>query len=310
MSPASVGNGVYEQRVQALMRNQLFNGNNLFRTLVVGWDRRIKNKNTEVEEELNQKDYLGIGAQIISDQLVGGLIQSNYVTINTAYHIALSAENKSSLSLGLGGTFSQTFLDQSKLNLGSQLYGQLNGLGTTLNTYTFKKFPYTLTANTGIMYMRHDNEHFFQLSANAFLYSVPDVTESVNSTASNMRISGFMNLENIINEYSTYLIHASYNFRLNNGNNDRQILLGASFGFPLSFDYGTVKRLYVGGYYRYEDAFIPTISFMMDRYNIGMSYDIYSNNKTGATIKQNGFEISLSKSFGKKKGDLLKTLFD
>ena len=49
---------------------------------------------------------------------------------------------------------------------------------------------------------------------------------------------------------------------------------------------------------------------MMDSYIFGLSYDIYNNDLSGASLKQNGFELSLSKSFGKKRNEFLRTIFD
>jgi hypothetical protein len=49
---------------------------------------------------------------------------------------------------------------------------------------------------------------------------------------------------------------------------------------------------------------------MMDNYHFGISYDFYNNAISGANLRQNGFEITLSKSFGARRNDFLKTLFD
>ncbi len=48
----------------------------------------------------------------------------------------------------------------------------------------------------------------------------------------------------------------------------------------------------------------------MDDYNLGFSYDIFSNQLSSANLKPSGFEISFSKSFGRKRSYLYKTLFD
>ena len=81
LSPASVGNGVYGQRIQSNFKTQSIGGSNYARNLVVGWDRKYNRNAAE------QANYLGIGAQIISEQLLNGLINTNYITLNTAYHL-------------------------------------------------------------------------------------------------------------------------------------------------------------------------------------------------------------------------------
>jgi hypothetical protein len=88
LSPASVGNGIYQNRVQSNYRSQMLAGNQLYKTIVVGWDGRYKNKNEDVV------NYLGIGGQIISDQVMNGVLQTNYATLNAAYHLFFDEDLK------------------------------------------------------------------------------------------------------------------------------------------------------------------------------------------------------------------------
>jgi hypothetical protein len=54
----------------------------------------------------------------------------------------------------------------------------------------------------------------------------------------------------------------------------------------------------------------PSILLVEDDYNLGFSYDIFSNQLSSANLRPNGFEISFSKSFGRKRNYLYNTLFD
>jgi hypothetical protein len=49
---------------------------------------------------------------------------------------------------------------------------------------------------------------------------------------------------------------------------------------------------------------------MMDNYIFGLSYDINTNGLTADGIRSNSFELTFSKSFGKRKQELMRTLFD
>jgi len=40
LTPASVGNGVFDQRIQSNFRSQSIGGYNFAKTIVVGWDRK------------------------------------------------------------------------------------------------------------------------------------------------------------------------------------------------------------------------------------------------------------------------------
>ncbi len=171
LSPATVGNGNYEQRIQSNLKSQFLDGNNLYRTLVSGWDSRFKNADPE------QKNYFGVGAQVISDQVMAGLLNSNYITLGFAYHLFLDANLQNELSLGLGVTYGQTFLDRSKLRFGEGF--NIDGSYTDGNydyLNSIKSFPQDFYYNTGMLFTRHTEKMFLQggltasfLSACAFL---------------------------------------------------------------------------------------------------------------------------------------------
>ena len=125
-----------------------------------------------------------------------------------------------------------------------------------------------------------------------------------------MRSRLFLNSEIVVSENKTFVLHASYSNRSSNASINQQVLLGGAISLPIAYKFDEIKRLYVGCYYRMKEAIIPTFSIMMDSYIFGVSYDIYNNDLSGASLKQNGFELSLSKSFGKKRNEFLRTIFD
>lgn len=305
LSPASVGGGVYQQRIQGNMRSQMFEGANLSNTIVVGWDTRIKRK---VEDQYN---YFGIGMHLISDKLAGGLLQTNHLTANMAYHLFLDEDNANEIALGLGATFSQANIDKSKL-IFNDSYDPYSGtyIGNSGDLLNLKPFPYKISANTGIMYTRQTTVNFLQVSANAFFYATPDLAITNTNEATKFKAIAYLNYEQVFNESQTFMFHASYNNRVSSGTLSRQITAGGAVSFPLTYEWDQVKRLYVGCMYRAGEAIVPNVSFMLNKYNLGLSYDVFMNNKSGAIIKQNGFEISFSTSFGKRRNEFLKTIFD
>lgn len=303
LSPASVGSGMYEHRIQANLRSQLMNGNSMYKTNVLGWDTRIKNKSLEASN-----NYLAMGLQLMSDQLGGGLLNTTYLTLNTAYHMSLDKENKSNLSVGLGGTLAQTFINKDKLRFGDQFdgMGNFNGAIASKDYANLRPSPLRFAGNVGMLYAYHSEESFFQFSANAFYYGRPDNTYTGINQADGVRIGLFTNIEKYLTEDYTFVIHASYN----NRNQIQQTLVGAAVGIPFLYKYETVNRIYAGCFTRLGDAIIPTISLMMDKYTFGISYDIYSNDLTKSNLKLNGFELSLSTSLGKKRSNLFRTLLN
>ncbi len=304
LSPAAVGTGNYQQRIKSNLRDQFMNGSSMYRTIVAGWDARIKVKSFE-EETTN---YFGIGTQIMSDQVGGGLLNTTYLTLNMAYHMSLDTKNNKSLSVGLGGTIAQTYLNRNNLRFGDQydLTGYFVPGLVSADYANLKPFPIKFSANAGLLYTLHSDERFFQCSANAFYYSRPDITYSGVNQSTAMRATSFMNFETLIGGDYTFLMHASYN----NRSGIQQEMIGGSIGVPVLYNYDKVSRIYAGCFVRVGDAIIPTVSMLMDKYILGFSYDIYNNGLSSSNIKTNSFEISLSASFGKTHNNLFRTLFD
>jgi len=299
LSPAMVGNGVYDQRIQSNFRTQSIGGANFARNIVIGWDRKYNRK------AIDQANYLGIGGQIISEQLMNGLINTNYITFNTAYHLFLDGSEFSDLAIGMGITYAQTTLDRSKLRFGD-MYDQSGNLSGNPSSEIFLSNPGRLSVNTGLLYTRHSNDTYFQLSANGFFFAKPDVTNSPYNEAPGMRTALFMNLEKYFNEDYTYLIHGSFS----NRNKESSYVLGGSVSLPIKYEFDHDRRLYLGCFYRKDDAITPTVNILMDNYIFGLSYDIYTNGLAAAGIRSNSFELTFSKSFGKRKQELMRTLFD
>jgi type IX secretion system PorP/SprF family membrane protein len=299
LSPASVGNGVFDQRIQSNFRSQMIGGTNFARTIVVGWDRKYNRR------ALDQTNYLGIGGQIISEQLMNGLLNTNFITFNTAYHLFLDGDDYTNIAIGLGVTYAQTNFDRSKLRFGD-MFDPSGNLSGNPSAEIFISKPGRLSGNTGLLYTRHSNNTYLQLSANGFFFAKPDVTNSPYNEAPGMRAALFFNLEKYFNEDYTYLLHGAFSSR----NKENSYVAGGSISLPILFKFDHDRRLYLGCYYRVKDAIIPSVNIMMDDYIFGMSYDIYTNGFTAAGIRANSFELTFSKSFGKRKIELMRTLFD
>jgi hypothetical protein len=191
------------------------------------------------------------------------------------------------------------------LNFGSS-YNPANGSFDIPSNEIFLPNAGRISVNTGLLYTKHSNDSYLQLSANGFFFAKPEVTNSPYNEAPGMRTAVFMNLERYFNEDYTFLFHGAYSSR----NNESSYIVGGSISIPISYEFNHDRRLYIGGFYRANDAIIPSVNIMMDNYIFGISYDIYTNGLAAAGIRSNSFELTLSKSFGKRKQELMRTLFD
>ena len=302
LSPASVGNGLYQSRAQANYRSQIMAGNSLYRTIVVGWDGKYKSRDPDF------KNFLGIGGQIISDQVMNGILQTNYATINAAYHIFFDEKKQRNFSLGMGFTFAQSNLQLDKLKFYDQFsQGVFINNSQSISIQNLNSSASKISINTGLLYTKHNENSFLQLSANAFFMSKPELTITNYAEATYFKSMVFFNFEKEVNDNKkTAMVHASYS----NRNKIDQLLIGAAFSLPFGSYYEYVNRIYAGLFYRVGDAVIPQISILMKQYRFGLSYDVYSRGMTGADINPNSFEISFSNSFGQKRSNNFRTIFD
>jgi type IX secretion system PorP/SprF family membrane protein len=298
-SPASVGDGLYTQRIQSDIRTQIIDGSNLYNTAIVAWDRKIKNLDPE------QNNYLGFGAQIVSDRLMNGLVQFNTLSVNFAYHIYLDKNLYNNVSIGLGGLFSQISLDRSNLKFADQYYstGVPTGAGSMEN---LKDFPSNASVNTGILYTRHAETSFFKLGASLFFFEKPQVTNSYLNESAGVRKLIFLNAESTIFYDYTLLVHGFASEQ----NNIQKLIGGVALSFPITKNWEEIKRMYIGCAYKKGECISPTVSFLMNHYMLGFSYDINNNSLPGSQLNHTNFEVSFSRSFGNKKSDLFRTLFD
>lgn len=302
MSPASAGSGLFQNRVQSNLRSQNLNGSSLAKTIFLGWDSHINNSHE------NSYNYIGVGANLISDQIMGGVLQANHFTINVASHIFLDEELSKNLSIGLGLTFSQANIKFDQLKFGDQFFdGEFTFNSQSKSLQYLNSNATNLLANSGLQYTVRTKNKYFQIGASAFFYIKPELSKILNNNqAEKLKSFLFLNYEKEIFEKKSIMLHASYNTR----NNISQLIFGGLYGTPFGSYYIDDNRLYIGCFYRIKDAIIPNITLIVNKYRFGLSYDIYNSELSKAQLKPSAFEISLSAIIGGYRRDVMRTLFD
>ncbi len=298
-NPAGVGGGEYDNRFQSNYKSQIMDGNSLFNTVLLSFDTRFN------YDAYSSKNYLGIGAQLISDQIMLGVMQNNYLSLNTAYHIFLDDELYSNLSLGIGLTFAQSTIDKSKLRFADQYDYRALFLGSA-SLENLRQFPSELTTSSGILYTRHSENSFIQAGAMSYLYAKPNVSYSLYNESEKLRYRAFASIEAPINYNTSFLLHFNYLKK----SNLNQMYFGMLLGMPLIETRYEFVKFYAGCFYRSREAFVPTISYISNLNTFGVSYDIYVNQLTGANLRQKGFELTYARKFGKLRKNRFRTIFN
>jgi hypothetical protein len=302
LSPATVGTGVFASRIQSNYRSQLFDGVSLIKTIVVGWDTKINNQNPEV------KNYLGVGGVIISDQLMGGVFQTNYATLNAAYHMFFDKDVKRKLALGMGVTFAQSSLQLNRLKFYDQFnQGSFTENSQSISLQNLKGSASSVSVSSGLLYTSHLQTSFMQMGASAFFVTKPEMSISRDYGTSSFKSVMFFNFEKESDDNDkTFMLHASFNQR----SKINQVLVGGAISFPFGNNYEYINRIYTGLFYRVGDAVIPQVTILLNKHRFGLSYDFFSKIATSAELNRTCFEFSFSTSFGKRKFEYLRTVFD
>jgi hypothetical protein len=117
---------------------------------------------------------------------------------------------------------------------------------------------------------------------------------------------GQLNFEHIISGNKSLLVHANFQNRY-----ERQYYYaGAAIGIPFNETYESTNRMYVGCFYRTKDAVVPYFGLLLNKYKLGITYDIYNNDMTSANLRPQTFEFTLSTYFGKRRNEGMRSLFD
>jgi hypothetical protein len=297
-NPSGAGGSRFDNRFQALSKSQMIDGNSLYRTFLISFDTRLKK---DIE---NSKNYLGIGGQIISDQLMSGIMQNNYLTVNLAYHIFLDDELNSNLAIGFGATLASIYLDKSKLRFNDQYDYRAILISPTLENLVPN--PYSITTNAGAMFTRHSENSFFQTGFMTYLNNKPNVTYSPFIKSEDLRYRAFVNTEFPLFNDNSLLLYFNYLSK----NATSQLYFGGMMGLPIEKDEDYLFKMYIGCFYKLNEAYIPTVSFISKKSTFGVSYDVYSNSISGADLKQSGFELTYSKKFGQMRKLRYRTIYD
>jgi len=302
LSPASVGDGLFQNRIQSNIRSQSLMGNNFAKTVFVGWDTHVDNF---LEGSNN---YIGIGVNLISDQVMGGALQVNHVSFNIANHIFLDEDLTKNLSIGLGGTFSQANLQFDKLNFNDQFSdGEFNYNTSSVSLQYLNQKANNILANTGVKYTIRTSRKILEIGGSAFFYIKPELSTIIaNKEQAKIKTYIFSNYEKEFLNKRSIALHASFNTR----NNISEALIGGYVGLPFGSYYLNSNKLYLGCFYRLNNAIIPSASILVNNYKLGVSYDMYNSELSKAQLRPAAFEITLSTIIGKKLNTNLRTIFD
>lgn len=211
------------------------------------------------------------------------------------YNKFIESRHNTFLSLGFTFGYIQRSVDVSKMTFANQYangsYSASNSSRETLrfmNTNNFDLgFGLSLNSSFG-----KDNRHNYFIGGAYYHVTTPSL--SFREQAQLVKLAPKYNfnygMKLSMTENSSVLLHLNYVDQ----NPYREIIGGGLVSWKDRMPKGHNNLvLYAGLFYRYQDAFIPTVKVDFNNYSINVSYDINNSSARRATNGWGGYEISL-----------------
>ena len=283
ISPALTGNGESSWRAMSNIRNQWIGIGSTYRTKSLSIDGKLLNNDFD--------DYLGVGGMLMLDDAMDGIYKSTYFSLNAAYHLTLD-DKGNGIAAGIGWIYNSTMIDFSQLSFSQQLSSAGFNRALPTGEQSLSSVPNFSSFCAGIMY-----------------------TYSMDNTFANFGIAGYRFMKSkrsVLDDASQYDdprydIHADFGTDLNNSinlsvsglcsvqNGKLTSTIGANIGFlPAEETENSPLRIFNAGlFYRAGDAIIPTVGYIYNGFQIGLSYDVYISNIKSASVDPKTIELSL-----------------
>jgi type IX secretion system PorP/SprF family membrane protein len=284
LNPALTGkfDGVY--RVAGNFRNQWPTINNAFVTKTASIDFGIlKNRMAEI-------DKLGVGLLFVTDNAGDGVLVTNYGGLSLAYHKGLDENGYHQVGIGFQATLASKRLDITKVKFGDQLT-PLGFTGITSEIFTNKQISINyVDVNAGVLYNGSTNGYNnFYIGASMYHINRPTETFKGGQYLLSARTTFQAGGKIPAGPYNYLHFAANYSIQAKAHN----AMVGGAYSYNLNQSEENPTNIYIGSWYRFNDAVIPYIGLEVGGLTIGASYDANTSSLKPASNTRGGIEFSL-----------------
>lgn len=289
VNPAFTGNFSGKFRASAIYRDQWRSVTSPFQTYAVSIDAPIVN-------DLSHDDYLAAGVQLYNDRAGDANLSNLSALASVAYHKFLGSKVDKVLSVGFQGGYTQKSLDLSKLYFQDDFQGDnwQQGSGSELTNLNNRVNYFTINAGAGWAHSISDNFGYaLGVGANNLNQPQESFRKKKNSEVGlGMRYTAQLGAIAYVSEKLSLRPALLYQSQ----STASEIVAGNEFhlivGSPEIRSFTTA--VFLGGWYRMEDAIMITAGMEYKGMRIGVSYDYNSSSLQTASNHNGGFEISLT----------------
>ncbi len=285
LNPALTGkfDGLF--RVAGNYRNQWPTIPNAYQTKTVSVDFGVlKNRLAEI-------DQLGVGLLGVSDNAGDGVLVTNYGGLSVAYHKGLDENGYHQIGAGFQGTFVSKRLDITKVYFEDQLT-PLGFTGVTSEIFSNKQVNVNyVDVNAGIFYNGSTNGYNnFYFGASMYHINRPKETFKGGNYLLSARTTLQAGGKIPIGSYNYFHIAANHSMQAKAHNT----MVGGAFSYSVNQNEDNPVNVYIGSWYRFNDAVIPYIGLEFNSIHIGASYDVNTSSLKPGSNTRGGIEIALT----------------
>ena len=284
LNPALTGKFDGTLRVAGNYRNQWPAFNNVYTTSTLSVDFGI------LKNKLPDFDTWGVGILALTDKAGGGVLTNNYIGLSTSYHKALDEDGYQQLGIGFQGTYGQKRLDNSKLVFEDQLT-PFGFTGVTQDIFSSANLNINyFDVNAGLLYSgsTSDRNNYY---VGASMYHINRPKESFKggnwniATRTTISAGGYFPVSDILT------LHTSGIYQVQNKSSE--ITIGGALAAAIDAQSTDPSNVYIGSWFRVNDAIIPYIGLEFAGMRIGATYDVNVSSLKAGSQSRGGMEISI-----------------
>jgi type IX secretion system PorP/SprF family membrane protein len=284
LNPALTGKFDGSYRIAGNYRNQWPTIQNAFVTKTVSVDFGI------LKNRLADIDQMGVGILAVTDRAGDGVLVTNYAGLSLSYHKGLDENGFHQIGAGFQGTYVNKRLDVNKVYFADQLT-PLGFTGVTSEIFSAKQINVSyVDINAGILYNGSTNGYNnFYIGASMYHINRPKESfqggQYLLSPRTTLQAGGKIP----VGSYHGLHISAIHSIQAKAHNTT----VGGAFSYNVNNDDENPTNLYIGAWYRFNDAAIPYIGLEFKGLHIGASYDANTSSLKPASNTRGGMEISM-----------------
>jgi len=239
--------------------------------------------------KIPEGDVFGIGISGLTDASADNALKLNYGSISLSYHRALDEDGYNTIGAGFQGTYSSMTIDPAKLTFEDQLTqnGFTNPTNDILTNGTNQNY---FDVNAGLLYSGSTNgENNYYLGVSMYHINRPKVSFKDKNWYLSGRVTihggGSFPVSDVVGVNTSVIYQVQ--------NKASETILGAALSLNANPGEINPTSIYIGSWYRVNDAIIPYLGIEFAGLRIGASYDINTSSLKAATSSRGGSEFSI-----------------